>query len=120
MAEENRVFGKFIFKSRTHHYATATADLLSGILYAVTAIAIFAREPWSKKVNLISAMVFVGTTAALELHEWLRLAGDGFESFSDVLFWCALPLIQIIMLQVGERKLAMSVPEEARAPADTE
>ena len=118
LAEENVVFGKFIFKSRTHHYATASSDLLSGILYAVAAIGIFAREPWAKKLNLVSAVVFVGTATALELHEWLGLGGDPFESFSDVLFWCALPLIQIVMLWVGDHKLAVIAADGATAPAD--
>jgi len=117
---EDGFLGKFIFESHTHHYATATADLLAGILYAVTAIGIFAREPWAGRMNLTSVAVFVGTTIALELHDWLGLDGDAFESFSDALFWCALPLIQIIMLRVGELKLVRAVPEEAGAPAEAE
>ena len=120
LAEENTIFKKFVFKSRSHHYATSTADLLTGILYAVTAIGIFAREGWAKRMNLISAAVFFGTTAALEANEWLRLSGDGFESVADTLFWSSLPIIQVVMLLVGKHihKSPSVEAIPAGAPAD--
>jgi len=111
VAEGNPIFKKFIFKSHTHHYATATADLLTGILYAVTAIGIFAREPWSKRLNFISVALYVSTTATLEMHEWLALDGNAFESFADTFFWSALPIIQVVMLCVGRNNIDRSAQQ---------
>ena len=97
-------FKKFVFTSPIHHYATASVDLLAGILYAITAIGIFAREPWARRMCLISALVYVGSTGLLEYNEWARLDGNGYESIADTLFWSSFPIIQVVMLLVGARR----------------
>ena len=40
------------------YYATAMLNLVSGILYAITAIGLYARTQWGRKLNVVSSQAF--------------------------------------------------------------
>ena len=92
------------------YYATAILNLVTGILYAITAIGLYAMTAWGKKLNIISVTVSVVGTLIVEMLEVDR--GNALESVADVLFWSALPIIQLtLMLVATSGKTPPPLPE---------
>ena len=89
----------------SQYYATSMLNIVSGILYAITAIGLYARTDWGKKLNVISCAVYVLGTLAVEMFE---IVGEGglVESCADVTFWSALPIIQLTLMLVATSQKA--------------
>ncbi|MEW6359742.1 MAG: hypothetical protein AB1696_25615 [Planctomycetota bacterium] len=94
----------------TQYYATSMLNLVAGILYAITAIGLYAMTDWAVKLNVISGAVYVLGTLIVEMIEIDK--GNVMESLADVTFWSALPIIQLTLLLVamGPRGAAAERP----------
>lgn len=87
-------------------------NLVSGVLFAITAIGIYAMAPWGIKLNIISCVVYVTGTLIVEMIELDK--GQVMESLADVTFWSALPIIQLtLMLVATGRKTPPPPPNDA-------
>ena len=100
----------------TQYYATSMLNLVSGILYAVTAIGLYALTPWGKKLNIISCAVYVVGTLLVEIIELDK--GNAMESLADVTFWSALPIIQLTLMLVASSQPESAEPEAPEPPEE--
>ncbi|MBU0716793.1 MAG: hypothetical protein KJ749_00960, partial [Planctomycetes bacterium] len=82
--------------------------------YAITAIGLYAMTDWGKKLNMISCAVYVIGTLIVEMIEVDK--GNVMESFADVTFWSALPIIQLTLMLVATSQRAKAIPPLTPGP----
>jgi len=102
-AEPSRLMSIFVGQSQGHCFLLAALSLLTGILYAVCAVGVYAGERWAFKLNVIAAVVYFVATGACLVFEATLPEGRLIESVARAFLRLVFPIIQLALLIIGAR-----------------
>ena len=107
---------KRLYPDPEHRYALAALNLSSGLILWIALVGLYVPVRWGLKLNVIGCVWYLVGTIMWEIWQGGKVAWT--ESFSDIVFWSTVPILQVACILVGSSTNPAIVGGEVGAESD--